>query len=67
METLQKTVETASNKLFDINWCVIQQGVAYKRGSDTPNGNLTKECNHQLKEIQLHRPELILILVCYSL
>ena len=54
METLQKTVETASNKLFDINWCVIQQGVAYKRGSDTPNGNLTKECNHLLKEIQLH-------------
>ena len=30
------------------------QGVAYKRGSNTPNGNLTKECNHQLKEIQLH-------------
>ena len=23
METLEKTVETASNKLFDINWCVI--------------------------------------------
>ena len=30
------------------------QGVAYKRGSDSPNGNLTKECNHLLKEIQLH-------------